>query len=253
MTGVLHHRLTRSSLVRLLQQWMPAEGDPTRADVAEHLSQWLSAVDAVRLNGALRSIESIPALAGSPGPGVNLEALEEVCQGLQADLIGLAVAKSAPARVARGRSGAAAVEVIDAQADADFATHGHRYGGLQKQGETRLGAVRAQMRQGLARGTPDLRQLAALDAVLEQMLAAREQKLWAQLINCLEGRWVHWRAVHARQLEASGLEDAPQRWRQPGGWLHAFEQDFRALWQAEVQVRLQPIRGLLEAARNENR
>ena len=40
---------------------------------------------------------------------------------------------------------------------------------------------------------------------------------------------------------------------QPGGWLFAFEQDVRALWQAEVQVRLQPIMGLLEAARNENR
>lgn len=232
---------------------MPAAGGLARADVAEHLSQWLSAVDAVRLNGSLHSIESYPAQARQPGQAVDLGALEEVFQGVQTDLAGLPVAKPAPARAARGRSGSAAVEEADPQVGADFATHCQRYAGLQKQMEARLAAARAQMRQGLAKGSPALRQLAALDTVLEQMLGVREQKLWAQLPGCLESRWEHWRAAHVQQLEASGQEDAPQRWRQPGGWLHAFEQDFQALWQAEVQVRLQPIRGLLEAARNENR
>ena len=249
----LQHRLTRSPLVLLLQQWQPADGAQVRPDVAERLGQWLGAVDAVRLNGALHSIEAYPAQASQPGQVVDWRAMEEACRGVQAELNAQIVARPTPARAPRGRGGMAAVEAIDPEAEADFATHCQRYLGQQKQMENRLSALRAQMRQWLSKGSPALRQLAALDAVLEQMLGAREQKLWAQLPGCLEGRLAHWRGLHAQRLEALGQEDAPQQWRQPGGWLFAFEQDVRALWQAEVQVRLQPIMGLLEAARNENR
>lgn len=249
----LHHRLTSSPLVLLLQQWQPADGGLARPDVAEHLGQWLSAVDAVRFNGALRSIESLSAQAIPPGQAVDLRSMEEACHGLRAELDALIVPRSPPARAVRGRMASVPADAIAPQSEADFAPHGQRYLGLQKQMETRLGAARAQMRQWLAKGSPALRQLAVLDGVLEQMLGAREQRLWALLPTCLEGRWVHWRGLHARQLEASGQEDAPRGWRQPGGWLFAFEQDVRALWMAEVQLRLQPVMGLLDAARNENR
>lgn len=232
---------------------MPAEGGLARTDVAERLGQWLSAVDAVRLNGALHSIESHPVPAAPSVHAVDRAALERVCQGLEAELTGLAAARPAPARAARGRSGSVAAAEAEPQVVADLAIYCQRYAGLQKQLEARLAAVRAQMRQALAKAAPALRQLAALDAVVEQMLGVREQKLWALLPGCLEGRWAHWLVAHAQQQEASGEDDAPQRWRQPGGWLHGFEQDFGALWQAEVQLRMQPIRGLLEAARNENR
>lgn len=249
----LHHRLTSAPLVLLLQQWQPVDGGLARPDVAEHLGQWLSAVDAVRFNGVLRSIESFSAQACLPGQAVDVRAMEDACHGLRAELDALIVPRSAPARAARGRVGSVPAEAIDSQVEVDFAPHGQRYLGLQKQMETRLSAARAQMRQWLAKGSPALRQLAALDGVLEQMLGAREQRLWALLPTCLEGRWAHWRGLHARQLEASGQDDVPQGWRQPGGWLFAFEQDVRALWLAEVQLRLQPVMGLLDAARNENR
>lgn len=249
----LHHRLTSSRLVLLLQQWTHADPGQMRPDVAEHLGQWLGAVDAVRLNGALHSIESFPVKVQQPVPGGLGRALDDACQGLQVELDGLIVARAPAARAPRGRGGSTPVEAPDPEAEADVAAHGQRYQGLQKQMEARLGTVRAQMRQWLAQGSPALRQLAALDAVMEQMLAAREQKLWALLPGCLEGRMGHWRRLHAQQLEASGQDDVPQQWRQPGGWLVPFEQDVRALWQAEVQVRLQPIMGLRDAARNENR
>ena len=250
----LHHRLTRSRLVLLLQHWQPATGEQARPDVPERLGQWLSAVGAIRLNGALHSIESYSAQALSPGGAVDVRAMEDALVRVQAELTGLIAPRTQSAPVpARGRGGKAAASVIDPLAEADFATHCQRYLGLQKQMETRLGTVREQMRQWLAQGSPTLRKLAALDAVMEQMLAVREQKLWAQLPGCLEGRLVHWRGLHGQRLEASGQQDDPQQWRQPGGWLDAFEQDVRALWMAEMQVRLQPIMGLLEAARNENR
>ena len=57
--------------------------------------------------------------------------------------------------------------------------------------------------------------------------------------------------MHQQALQARGQADEPPRWRQPGGWLWAFEQDMHALLLAEMQVRMLPITGLLEAAHNE--
>ena len=57
--------------------------------------------------------------------------------------------------------------------------------------DTRLLALRAQVRHAIAKGRPALRQLAALDAVMEQMLGAREQRLWASLPSHLERRLAH--------------------------------------------------------------
>ncbi len=117
--------------------------------------------------------------------------------------------------------------------------------------DVKLAALRAQMRQWLSRSTPALRQLAALDGVMEQMLGTREQRLWALLPGYLERRLAHRLQQHQQALQTSGQDDAPQRWRQPGGLLWTFEQDLQALLLAEMQVRLQPIVGLLEAAHNE--
>lgn len=179
--------------------------------------------------------------------------MQDLGRRLREELLALAAARPTPARVPRGRGGRSLMDAVDPGAEVEFATHAQRYFALQKQMEARIAVVRVQLRHWLARGSPALRQLAALDGVLEQMLGAREQRLWALLPACLEGRLRHWRERHAQQLQASGQADAPQRWREPGGWLQSFEQDFRRLWQAEVELRLQPITGLLEAASNENR
>ncbi len=251
----LHHRLNSSRLVVLLAQWTQAQGGHARQDVAEQLGQWLSVVGAVELNGSLRSIESYstqPLPAQEPSV-VDTEALEDLFQKAKAELTRLATAPAKPAKPMRGRADNTPVDEPDPQAQADFAAHGPRYLELQKQLDARLSALRAQMRRGLLKGSAALRQLAALDGVMEQMLGAREQRLWASLPGHLERRFVHLRRAHQARLSDSGQADEPLRWRQPGGWLATFEQDLQALLLAETQVRLQPIMGLLEAAHNENR
>lgn len=248
----LHHRLNSSSLLVLLQQWtgVEHEGSP-RQDVAQHLSQWLRAVDAIQLSRALHTIESMPAETERPGPAVDTRALDAAFQTAKADVMGLITANLAPARAMRGRAHYAPADDSYPEAAEDFAAHVQRYLGLQKQMDVKLAALRAHMRQWLSKSTPALRQLAELDGVMEQMLGAREQRLWASLPGYLERRLAHRRQQHQQALKTSGQADAPQQWRQPGGWLWAFEQDLQALLLAEMQVRLQPITGLLEAAYNQ--
>lgn len=254
----LHHRLNSSRLVVLLQQWTRDDGARAaqlpQPDVAHTLSQWLGTVDAVQLSRALHAIESLPEAgrAGAePGLAIDLAALDRFVQKAQADLSALLTARAAAPKPLRARADNTPVALPDPEADADFGAHGPRYLELQRQMDTRLLALRAQVRHAIAKGRPALRQLAALDAVMEQMLGAREQRLWASLPSHLERRLAHRHQAHQQALQTKGLADEPQRWRQPGGWLWAFEQDMQALLLAEMQVRLLPITGLLEAAHNE--
>lgn len=246
----LHHRLNSSRLVLLLQQWAQAQSGPVRQDVAEQLSLWLSTVDAVKLSRALHALESVAHQAVVPAgadSAVNVHALQASLDAVRAELTDAVTVKPAAPKPARGRADHTPVEGLDPEAEADFALHAARYLSVQKQMDTRLAALRVQLRQSLAAGPPALRQLAALDAVMEQMLGAHEQRLWASLPSHLERRMVQLRTAYQQRLEAAGHEDEASRWRLPGGWLWSFENDQRALLLAELQVRLQPLSGLVEA------
>lgn len=248
----LQHRLNSSSLVVLLQQW--TRDDCRRAppqDVAEQLSQWLDAMDSIRLSRALHAVGALPSEGAQLGPALDAQAMDAVFQGAKAEVMGLITAAIATAKPMRGRADHVSGNHPEPQLSTDPAALVQRYVGLQKQMDAKLAALRLHMRQWLSRGPVALRQLAALDAVMEQMLSAREQRLWASLPGHLERRLAQLHQLHQQALQASGQADEPQRWRQPGGWLWLFEQDLQALLLAEMQVRLQPITGLLEAARNE--
>lgn len=247
-----NHQLNSSRLVRLLQQWAQGHSAPVRLDIAEQLSQGLSTVDAVKLSRWLHTLESSPPPPPAGGPGrVDVAALEADLRTATAELTeGFTAAPSLRTRPLRERADNTPVPGPDPQAEAEFSVHAARYQASQKQMEMRIGALRAQIRQHLSAGPAHLRRLAALDAVMEQMLGAREQRLWASLPGHLERRMAYRRQCYQQALEAYGQGDGdPRSWRLPGGWLHAFEQDLRALLGAELQVRLQPLAGLVQAAR----
>jgi len=215
-------RLSSSKLVRLLQDWTQVAGEPSRQDVAQRLSQWLSSVEAVQLDGALQSIEAYPSQTRLAGEALDAGRLHQMVQAVQAELTALIALRLSPTEPRLG--------------DEDkYAFHHQRHAGLQKQMALKLGALRKQVRQALSKGSPALRQLVALDSVLEQMLGDREQKLWATVPLYLERRFQHWRKA------------LPE-----GAWMQAFQRDVREALMAELQLRLQPIEGLLEAAHQES-
>ena len=248
-----HHRLNSSALVVLLQQWMQADaGVAARADVAEQLGQWLSTVDAVTLGSSLHAIEALVLDTGRHGAPCDARALDAAFQRAKSELTALITAEPVAPKPARERADNTRAQAPDPAAQADFAFHAPRYLALQKQMDARLLALRAQLRHAVSQGPLVLRQLAAMDAVMEQLTAAREQRLWASLPAHLDRRMAQLRSAHQQRLASLAQEDDPQCWRRPGGWLHVFERDLQALLLAEMHVRLQPILGLLEAAHNEN-
>ncbi len=211
--------LTSSPLVRLLDGWAGAPGADPGGDLAERWSQWLGPLDAVRLQAAQQSIRAMPVERAAPAPAA-ARALADELQKLQASL-SATLQQAQPAET--GETG--------------FAPYRRRHTELQRLMATAIAPLRARLRQGLARAAGPLRQLAVLDALLEQQLDAHEHKLLATVPAHLEQRF--------KQLHTQASEEADQP-------APRFGQDWRAALLAELDLRLQPLHGLLEALKNEH-
>lgn len=223
-----------SGLVRLLRGWGVAESPPARQDFAERLSLWLGPTDAMRLRALQPSLR--PPL-GAPGPALETQRLAAACAVAQQAWVGwrqrIAVA---------GRFEPEGDDPVPRhEADAPgFAPYRLAYLDWQRELDAGIGTVRAQLRQALAREAA-WRPLATLDAVLEPMTAARANKLWGLVPQCLEQRFRHWRDAGP----PGGGADAPR------AWLAHFEADWTAALLAELDARWEPVQGLMDAWRNE--
>lgn len=214
-----------SRLLRLLGAALEGgrDADTSRHDVAERLAQWLSAVDTVRLHAAL---PAGPVEALSPTLSPAAKALHERAQ---AELTQVrAVLQQSMATQA-----SQALRDAPHEVDAGHAPHRKRHLDQQAQMATKIAALRARLRQALSQASPRLRQLAALDAVLEQTLSGREQKLMAAVPLLFERRF--------EQL----------RQARPGDWHSAFVTEMQEVLQAELELRLQAPMGLMHALRGE--
>ena len=109
---------------------------------------------------------------------------------------------------------------------------------------------RARVRQQLSRATPRLRQLAALDGVTAQLLDVREQRLLATVPGWLERRFEQLRTAHTPANEAANEAANVDSQAQPP-WLATFEREWQAVALAELEQRLLPVLGMVEAMNNE--
>lgn len=207
--------LSRPRLVRLLGDLAAVEVETPRQDFAERLGLWLNALDAVRLDGALQSIKALaPQKPANSLPAA--AALAAVQDALQRTRTALAAAITAASTGLPGH-------------EEGYGPYHRRHADQQRQMELKVGQLRAQVRQTVSKASPALRQLATLDAVMEQMLAAREQKLLSSAPVFLERRFRQWREAEA------------------GAAPEGFAQEWREVLLAELDLRLQPVVGLMEA------
>jgi hypothetical protein len=212
-------------LIRSLQGLAPEGFERPQLDVAQQLGDWLSAMESIQLEGALQAIQTFAAQARPPGQTVDVTAMQGLLARTRHELQNLITAACHPSPA-------------DENPDLDYAAHHKRYQDLQKQMGGRLAQCRAQLRQAMSKGSPRLRQLVAMDAVMEKLFGEREQRLMGAVPVLLEKRFV------AQHEPASGDGQADA---------HAFAQDMQAMLEAELQARCEPLQGLLEAAQEETK
>jgi Protein of unknown function (DUF3348) len=182
------------------------------------LAQWLGWTEAIALSASLNT--ATPAATRAPGPQVLAQRFDRVHQALRRAIDS---DEAAPPPVRRGR----VAEPV--AADEGFAPHRQRYVGLQQTMESAISALRAQARTAVARQSP---RLAAVDAVMEDMMATHEQLLLARLPMLLETHFERLRRAHDDRA-----------------WIPRFQADLQQLATAELQLRLQPVRGLIDSLR----
>ena len=231
MRSPFHHR---STLVRQLAAWQPVPdgAEAPRQDVAERLGQWLNVADAI----ALRALhQALPAVKQRPrAQGVAVQAPGE----LQAEL----------QRVRQ------ALERAITRHDADLTEHEfapvHQHVlDLQRHMEMRIDALRDHVRQTLAMSSPQLAQLAALDASLQHLLGGREQHLLSTVPSFLKARFARVRksAEKAAEKAAETADDPTESAATAKAIAPTLTADLHALLRAELDLRLQPVHGMIEA------
>lgn len=219
----LRGHFSSSTLVSLLASWVPVDTKASRQDTAERLGMWLNVADAMTLHAAHHSFR-IPAAATPALTGVQLDdACKQVHVTLAATLISMPLPEGA---------------------DATFATYHQRYLDSQRHMALRIEALREQVRQVLTQASPRLAQLAALDVVMDQALGAREHKLLASVPALLELRFAQLCQPPSSEENPSPVGVAALG---PGAFVH----DMRAVLLAELDVRMQPVQGLVEAFNSE--
>lgn len=208
--------LNGSALAGLLAQLALVERPASPPSFVEGLARWVGWKEAIALSAVLQA--PTPAPRGAAAPAT------------------LAPLEGEFARVRAALERAVADPGDTAGEDGlDFLPFRRRHFQLQQALESALGPLRVQARAALRRVAsqhPTLGRLAALDEALAGTLAPREQALLAQLPVLLE-------KLHARA--AAGPHDP--------NWLARFRHDMQRLLQAELDLRLQPLEGLLDALR----
>jgi hypothetical protein len=227
-----------------------AEVSESGQSISDHLSQWLGWTDAIALSTALSAQApggAAPARAGAVGASAEQSQSERVRALLTQSITG----EGASARRDGRRTPAAAAQA-PADVEPDFADFRQRYLALQQAMETDIGTLRARLRATLAARTPELARLATVDAVMEQALGARERSLLAGVPALLSAHFERLRAAAAAVADVTQAADESTAPAAPTAnlrWLAGFRKDMQSVLLAELEIRFQPVEGLLAALR----
>ena len=229
--------LNNSSHVRFLTENALFDATPSGKGVGQTLGDWLNFRQAIALHGLLENeATTAPSLAHTQrAASISPQALASHVEKTRTQLAA-SVLYGPPAGSGLARIDMPPPELADPP-DLKTAFEPYRkfLSAHQRQMESTVRNLRAQLRLQLSKRNAAGSQLAALDAAFESILSEREAALLAKVNKQLEKRFVKALKAHLQ---------APE---DPARWLSPLHQTFRQTLLAELDTRLQPALGLLEA------
>jgi hypothetical protein len=254
--------INSSRLVRFLTENALLSAAPAQDHLGQKLGDWLNFRQAIALHGILTSetpqaatnTTTATATQARRAGLMTAETLARHVEKVRADLVH-AITHGAPAGSGMARIELPAPELDDpVEPKTAFEPYRRFYAAHQRQMENSLRLLRAQVRNQLSKSTPALQQLATLDAAFEQILSEREAVLLGKVSKLHEKRFAQALKLHLKQQAEAALADTPQATHNgnPSAWLMPLRQALRTSLLAELDTRLQPTLGLLEAFTQEN-
>jgi hypothetical protein len=236
-----------SQLIRCLADLAIADaGEPVNA-FAEKLGLWIHFADAITLsavhNDSIARPSTMPPEAQSAAGAVAGDHFDRI-----QDILVNSITKSCSLN-----SGKTHIQLPTPKLElpmdlaAAYTPYRRFYEAHQRDMESSIRPLRVNVREALATASPTLKKLADLDTTLEKILRDRESKLLSKVPALLRKRFEQLFKEHQKKLADTQQEDNPAGWVQSGGWLARFCEDMQMLLLAEVELRLQPTVGLIEA------
>lgn len=219
----------------------------SKQSFADRLGQWLDFNQALALFSALQAGDTVSRDARPTAPSPEAPEMRQAYERVRHGLIESITGDELFGHGSQGGELPVPAPNETGETPADFAPY-HRYClARQRDMMTSTGRLRASVRAALARHSPALKRLATLDAAFDQALAARERELLATVPSFLARGFEALYNAHRMSLARVQGEDDPACWRQPGGWLDRFCREMHSLLLAELDLRLQPVAGLIAA------
>ena len=236
-----------SKLIRCLADLALVDaGDPGTA-FAEKLGLWIHFSDAITLSAVHGDSIANPSRRQTAAQCAACDALAVEFDRIQAFLVNSVMKSCSPnAGKTHITLPAPALELPMNLATA-YAPYRRFYEAHQRDMELSIQPLRTNVREALAKASPRLRKLAELDSTFERILRDRESKLLSKVPLLLKKRFEQLFKEHQQKLADTQQADNPAGWIQAGGWLARFCNDMQMLLLAEVELRLQPAMGLIEA------
>ena len=225
-----------SALIRLLARLTELDVREGPQPFAERLSDWLRWTDALPLYNALQDSPA-PTAPAAVAPDTAPRAADPAAHRVHAALVAaldedLPWLPDKPNPRARQHLRVVATALPVLETKTEFAPYRRHYQGRQIAMENAIEALRVDLR---TRMLPGQAALAAVDEVMERVLGAHERRLLMALPALLEKRFARLRAAAEADPTAHP------------GWLDTFHRELQAVLAAELDLRWQPIEGLLAA------
>lgn len=234
----------RSPLVQLLASLQIPNAAESAQTFAEQLSHWVAWKDAIGLSSALDSRPAAGLSVEPLGDVAIAKAIEQVRQVREA----LASAIARDGLLVDGVSVttpplSTVITTNDESPTMDFASYRHCYMTHQRVMDERIGRLRADVRATVAGVSSALGRLAALDAAMEQALAAHQRRVLGQLPALLEKHFKRQQRSGAQPLAATQGRAAPGQ----HGPLSNVGLVVQQALLGELTLRLQPVTGMVAA------
>lgn len=120
------------------------------------------------------------------------------------------------------------------------------YAALQRQMDFEVQHLQSYVRDGVAGLSSSLAKLVLIDTTLGDTLNGHAKRLFPVVPRLLAARFEFLRQEHYQAL-FNPEQDELANWITTGGWLDRFRLDCHSLLLAELDIRLQPVLGLIEA------
>jgi Protein of unknown function (DUF3348) len=238
-------RLHSSTLLRFLTSQGMVDAGVDTGDVGQRLGDWLHFRHAIALQGFIGEVDDPKAIPATPTARVDATVLRQRFSQVRTALEQSITTGMAPAPgMPRIEQPAAELQhPIDPKTAFDPF---RRYcTGQQRQMENIIRSLRVQLRSMLDKGTTPHKRLASLDAIFENVMLEREARLLGHISAQFEKRFAKALRLHMKQLLEAAETDEPAP--RSATWLKPLQEDMRTALLAELDLRLQPVLGLIEA------